>query len=31
MEDEVTREFIWTTAFLAGWHRCGFQTMIYPG
>lgn len=21
----MTREFIWTTAFLAGWHRCGFS------
>ena len=20
----MTREFIWTTAFLAGWHKCGF-------
>ncbi len=21
----MTREFIWTTAFLSGWHRCGFD------
>ena len=21
----MTREFIWTTAFLSGWHRCGFN------
>ena len=21
----MTREFIWTTAFLSGWHRCGFS------
>ena len=22
----MTREFVWTTAFLAGWNRCGFNT-----
>ncbi|MBR4473874.1 MAG: type II toxin-antitoxin system RelE/ParE family toxin [Oscillospiraceae bacterium] len=22
----MTREFVWTTAFLAGWNRCGFDT-----
>lgn len=21
----MTREFIWTTAFLSGWKRCGFD------
>ena len=21
----MTREFIWTTAFLSGWHQCGFE------
>ena len=21
----MTREFIWTTAFQSGWHRCGFD------
>ena len=21
----MTRDFIWTTAFLSGWHRCGFN------
>lgn len=22
----MTREFVWTTAFLNGWNRCGFDT-----
>lgn len=21
----MTREFVWTTAFLKGWNRCGFS------
>lgn len=22
----MTREFVWTTAFIAGWNRCGFNS-----
>ena len=22
----MTREFVWTTAFIAGWNRCGFDS-----